>query len=179
VHAVVTIPSDIPQAATLRSFLDGTLLGEQPVTTAVDTNHVTKATVELAVPFAPDDPQADWRVDLVWRSLTAPGTPITLQLPSVTSTIGCDAPCNLPAGAIVDLVIAAPKDIHASSATYTTSTTTTGPIEATLATSTVNQANATRIWQTALIAPTTATTWRIQVSVAGYPATTILATIVP
>jgi hypothetical protein len=177
VHAVVTIPADAPQTAVLRSFVDNSLVSEQPVTTAITVDHVTATTVALAVPFARDN--ASWRLDLVWRSITRPGAPILLAIPGVTSSIGCTAPCTVTQGSQVELVIAAPKDIQASSAVFSTSTDIAAATEAILTTSTVDEATATRAWRTSLAVPAAGTTWKIQASVAGYPATTILATIGP
>ena len=176
VHAAVEIPGDTAQAAVVRSFVGGALVGEQPITTAPVATHRTRGSAALAVPFAPEG--ASWRVDVTWRSRTGTAAPVTLHAPVVTSAIGCGAPCAVAAGSAVELAIAAPKAIQASTASFTASTPGAPPSTSTLASSTVDESTATRVWRTTLIAPATGP-WKIDASVAGYPATTINADIVP
>ncbi len=177
VRAAVTIPGDSAQSATLRSIVDNSVVSELPVNTTVLPGHVTRASVPVPVPFATHD--ALWRLDLVWKTITTPSTAVALSLPVVTSTIGCGAPCTVTAGAPVQLVIAAPRNIQTSSALFRTSTGAAPPLEGVISQFTIDEAAATRVWRTTLTAPAAGTTWQIDASVAGYPATTLLATVTP
>jgi hypothetical protein len=177
VHAVVEIPGDAAQHGTLRSFVGSELAGELPVATAALPGRRTQVTVPLDIPLAPDG--ALWRLELVWNGLTAVTSGVALRAPAVTSAIGCGTPCTVKAGTSVELLITAPRDIRAGSALFATSTDAASPTTGTITESTVNQVTASKEWRQTLAVPPTGAVWKVQASVAGYPATTILATIAP
>jgi hypothetical protein len=173
IHLHVMVPGDVPQQVAFHSYLDevpGPDLVSPSMTTLGTGN--TETTVEVPVPAAPAG--TAWSLEAQLGSARARSRSITVQKPQVTAGFACTQPCVVAAGAALGLTITAPKDIRTKTAIYTTwvdgvplvSNATTELVSVDVGAGTVSG--------TVSVTAPPHGAWRIDVSVAGYRADSIV-----
>ena len=171
VHIHVAVPGTIPQQVTIHSTLDGVLQPDPvpPVRTVV-VGARTENTTGIPVPVAPDG--------TLWTLSAQVGDgPLTevdalIRKPLIITRLTCGTTCNLDDGDPVGLEIVTPANIRPQEALVTTRLSGIPQIvDARVALQ--NRADGTAFGTTGLIAPGPGQ-WQIDVTVAGYSASTIV-----
>jgi len=176
VHISLAVPGNVPQSIVIHSLLDGVPQPDPipPVKTA-PTQGRTEAVTAIPVPAARDFTQWTIRAQLgestpvqVFATIRAPELHALLTCPSGCSTLGPDEPAGLtivapaqirPLEARVDTLLDGVPQIVAA------------PVEM------IQHADGTSQGLLALRSPPTTGQWQINVTVAGYPAPSIVTTI--
>ncbi len=173
-HLEITLPGDVPLTVSIHAKLDGVTQPDpvpQVTTTPVADNSET--IVAIPVPAAHDG--AQWQLDAELPG----GRPSTLLAsivaPGIAAALSCGSACDLHAGDAVGLTITAPEGISPAQALVTT---TLDGVPQLVAAPVALQAGAvgTSTGELALIAPSPGA-WQIDVTVAGYPAPSIVTTV--
>jgi len=175
--AQVTVPGTVPQTINFRTYVNNVPQDQQsaPVTTMLDGDH-TSAIVSFPTPDT--GANSAWRIDAILGATTAPSPVIALTPPSITASLGCATPCTLAQGSVVNLTVTAPEGIHQTQAVTTArldSVPTLAELDITL--SDVDHTAHAISGQLQLQAPDQPGTWTLDVSVDGYQAQTVVATI--
>jgi hypothetical protein len=177
VHARIAIPGEVPQSIVVHNLIDGLPISDSnvPITTELGVGE-TVTTVEVAVPAAPDG--AAWNIVAQLGPIRKAANQITIRRPVIVATLSCGASCTVAAGARLGLEVTAPKDIRSRQAIISTALGGV-PILAgsTLDLTAIDIGAGTASASQTLTAPATPGTWSIDVSVAGYRATTLSVTV--
>ena len=169
VHATVTIPGDVSLPVAIHQAIDGSGTPD-PVTSLMSVVSANRNIAEAAIPV----PLAgtSWRlVAQVGRGESAP-IAIALARPVILATLSCGASCVLAPGTEVGLAITAPAGIQAVAAHVTTRL---DGVPQLVDQPVAIEADGTGL--ATLVAPSRTGAWQIDVTVAGFAATTITALI--
>ena len=173
-HVQVAVPGTVPQTVTLVAALNGVPLPapSPPVITAPSGDH-TEITTAIPVPAAPGG--SLWVITAELGPSMSTSGAIMIGAPVIDSALSCAPTCSIAAGDPVGLAIAAPGEIRPLQALV--STTLDGVPQLVNATvDLVTMADGNAHGSLALVAPQ-AGTWAIDVSIAGYPAPTLVETV--
>ncbi len=173
-HLEITLPGDVPLTVSVHAMLDGVAQPDPvpPVTTTPVADN-SETIVAIPVPAAHDGVQWQLAAELPG------GRPTTLLAsivaPGIASALSCGGTCNLHSNDAVGLTISAPEGIAPAQALVTT---TLDGVPQLVAAPVALQAGAvgTSTGELALIAPPPGA-WQIDVTVAGYPAPSIVTTV--
>ena len=171
-HIRVSVMGDVPQTLFVHSYLDGFLQPDTlpPVITEISAGH-TEHTTAIPVPAGRDG--AQWEIT-AQLGAQAPATVVaTIVPPAITSALSCGASCMLAANSSVGFAVTAPAQIDPLQALVTTRFAGVPQIVAAPVTLVVN-ADGTATGLLALPTPTSAGTWQVDASVAGYATDTII-----
>ncbi len=176
VHAVVRIPGEVPQSITVRNVVNGiaTDAGSQTTTTELGENETSKV-VEMLVPTAPEG--SEWRLEVQLGTARFPSNAIVIRKPAIVATLSCGTSCVVAGGTNLGLTVVAPKEIRPRTALVYTALDGVPILSAQMIDLLEDAGTGTVRRQTTLTAPTTPGQWTIDVSDAGYYATTIVVTV--
>ncbi|HEY4238348.1 MAG TPA: hypothetical protein VGM88_00955 [Kofleriaceae bacterium] len=175
--AQVTVPGTVPQTINFRTYVNNVPQDQQsaPVQTALDGD---KTSAIVSFPTPDSGANSAWRIDAILGASTAPSPVIHLTQPTITASLGCATPCTLAAGSVVNLTVTAPEGIHQTQAVTTArldGVPTLSELDIDL--SDVDHTAHTISGALQLQAPDSPGTWTLDVSVDGYRAQTVVATI--
>jgi hypothetical protein len=176
VSVKVTAPGALPQQISFVSRLDDVPQtdGIPPVMTAPSGDH-TEVVTPFPVPIAQDG--AQWVIEAHLGPQEAPSVVMHLDRPTITASLACGSPCQLSAGAQATLTVTAPAKIRATQA-HASVALDQVPIQDLLIDLSDSDSNAQTVTGTfPLMAPAKPGQLTIDVSVAGYHAQTITATV--
>ena len=176
IHARIAIPGEIPQSIIIRNVIDGVVsdLGAATLTTELGVGE-TFQTATMAVPTAADG--AKWRLEVQLGASRARSNEITIRKPRIVTSLSCGTICALASGAQVGLTVTAPRLISSHEASITTRLDGV-PVTTNSALDLISDVDTnTSVGVTTLTTPTSPGTWTIDVSVAGYRASTINVTV--
>jgi hypothetical protein len=171
-HVSISVPGDVPQLVTIRSELDGVPQPDPspPVLTIVAEGH-TQVTAGIPVPIAPDD--TVWTISAQLGEAPRSEVFAVIRPPALITRLTCGSTCALASGDAVGLEIIAPANIRTLEAFVTTRmagvpqlVSVRVPLEP--------RSDGTALGLISLTAPDGAGAWQIDVTVAGYPAPTLV-----
>lgn len=174
VHLTVRIPGEVAQTITARNVIDGIVTDDsaQTVTTVIGTGQTTR-TIAMPVPATRDG--ATWRLEVQLGTTVTRSDPITIRRPVIDTSLSCGARCTIAPGTPVGLTIAAPGAIQTHQALVFTAIDGVPILTGSALDLTDDHTTGTARAVTTLTAPSTAGTWTVDVSIAGYRATTLTA----
>ncbi len=173
-HLEITLPGDVPLTVGVHAKIDG-VAQPDPVPPVTTTPVADNSETIVAIPVPAVHDGAQWQLDAELPG----GRPTTLLAsivaPGIAAALSCGSTCNLHPGNPVGLTITAPEGISPAQALVTT---TLDGVPQLIAAPVALQTGAvgTSTGQLALVAPS-AGAWQIDVTVAGYPAPSIVTTV--
>jgi hypothetical protein len=176
VHLTVSIPGEVPQSITVRNVIDGIVTDDnaQTVTTVIGSGTTTR-TIAMPVPAAAEG--ATWQLEVQLGAVPTRSDPITIRRPAIDTSLSCGASCTIAPGTQVGLTIVAPRDIRPHQAMVFTAIDGVPIVTGSALDLTDDNATGTARGVTTLVAPSTTGTWTVDVSIAGYRANTLIATV--
>ncbi len=174
VHVVVGVPGDVALPVEIHQTIDGH--SEPDPTAPLETVPVQSGTeADVAIPVPNVQPGALWVLQAQVNAAESASIVAMLEAPAISASLSCGASCAITVGQSVGLDVDAPLGITPATALVTTQIDGVPQlVDAPLALAAVGM---TARGLETLVAPATAGTWQIDVTVAGYPATTIVQTI--
>ncbi len=174
VHISLAVPGTVPQFVTIHSTLDGVPQPDPvpPVRTFV-VNNRTENTTAIPVPAAPDGTL--WTISAQLGTGGMTEVDAIIRRPNITTELTCGLVCNLDDGDPVGLEIVTPAGIRPLEALVTTRLDGI-PQLVDVRVPLQNRADGTAHGLIGLIAPGPGA-WQIDVTVAGYEASTIVTTV--
>lgn len=175
-HFTISVPGDVSQTVLVHATLDGIPQPDPvpPVITQTTGSDYTSQTTAAPVPAAHDG--AIWVLEAQLGAQPPSTASVTITAPTIAAQLSCGNACNVATGDSIGLEITAPALIF--------------PLEALVDTTIdgvpqlidepvplVANADGTATGLVTLVAPATAGTWQINVSVAGYPAPAFVTTV--
>lgn len=175
-HIQIYVPGDVPQTVLVHATLDGVDLPDPvpPVVTEV-VQGGTVHTTATPVPAAHDG--AIWAITAQLGTGVPVVQTVTIRAPTIVATLtSCPAPCTIARGTAVGLTITTPSGIRPLQAIVGTALNSV-PQLVDAPVTLLQNADGTATGSIALTAPAQPGTWQIDVSVAGYRADAIVATV--
>ena len=174
-HIRISVPGDVPQTVLVHATLDGFVQPDPvpPVTTEVAEGH-TEHTTATPVPAVHDG--AVWVIAAQIGAEHPSLVTATIRAPMISSQLSCGDTCTLAPNATVGLEITAPVGIRPLQAMVDTRIDGI-PVLVAAPVTLIANADGTATGLLALRAPSQTGQWQIAVSVAGYFAPAIVATI--
>jgi hypothetical protein len=171
-HVSITVPGDVPQRVTIRSELDQVPQPDPipPVVTIPAEGH-TQVTASIPVPIAP--PDTVWRISAQLGEAPQSELFAVIRPPALITRLTCGSTCALASGDPVGLEIIAPAGIRTLEAFVTTRMSGV-PQLVSVRVPLEPRADGTALGLLGLDAPAGAGPWQIDVTVAGYPAPTLV-----